>query len=668
MAAPAPVSAVLAMQRGVGNAATSRMLTRQKDEDDYVKSSKGGVPTFDTKAEKWATADDPGKEAKEGDGRRFGQADAKPKRQREVHKSLSAVQSVEDIDALDVDAVRDMNPQSLLPYRILRDVLHQSWHVAKEVLLDPRPEGRDARRALMTKLWEYRQWHHQEIIAEVAEELNAREKDAKALLPSKGAGSATLSSDIDVNLKGNHTELAVPLFNERFRQSRRLPQHKWDNEPGVVYDVNVYAIDFMHQFAPNEAGGRRTTQKEGGREGRAQGGIADAGLEKADRHEQMVTSLFKVRLFMDQDKWDAYQASTLRGLQGAGATEMVVAFEDAESRFAGYLGEMSEQMGIKIDAAVEKASGVDQLKAGAAAKAPGPKHDHATESKQENVLMVAANRIYERKLAAIHSKRAELKKLTGAMKGADEKQRRSIDRQIDELLLGLRGMVAESAMYANEASMTDATIHHGVVGIQGGKEIDQRKHEGINALNEHLADVMKEVGRYGPDLGPAAYKSGKYLMRLGDAAKNLGFGYVRGVGLLYELGRKISEDIKVRADSQVVDTGRESATAVRTIAKVNDLDGLIGLVMDTASSVTQEYQQERHVETEGGAGDTAEDFGYRTGAKKERNEHVLNQQMVHPADRAEGNVAEGPQEELTYTMTENELEALRRKWGTSKKS
>lgn len=54
---------------------------------------------------------------------------------------------------------------------------------------------------------------------------SVNQRDPEALEPSKGAGSTTLSSDIDVNLKGNHTELAVALFNSRFRKPKKLSAH-----------------------------------------------------------------------------------------------------------------------------------------------------------------------------------------------------------------------------------------------------------------------------------------------------------------------------------------------------------------------------------------------------------------------------------------------------------
>jgi hypothetical protein len=412
-----------------------------QEADEYAANHSGPVPTYDTakETEGWDVAG--GVDRGEGDKRRFKEADGSRARQRKVFIDLGRVNTVEDIDLLDPDIIRDINPQSIVPYRILHDVLHQSWHVAKEELLEKKatpPNGN--RRMLMTKLWEYRQWHHQKILEEVQAELNARQNDQKALTASKGAGSATLSSDIDVNLKGNHTELAVPLFNERFRNPKTLSGHTWDNEAGVVYDVNVYAVDFMHMFGGEQDGaGHNVTKKEGSRVGQEMGGIGSAALAAEDRKAQLQTSLFKARLFMDDAQWKDYQALTLKGLPAADRGPQEAAFRGAEALFAGYLAEMAAEMDVKLDAVLDKeprkASGVERLAKGAASKVPRGEHGHEAAAKQENVLMTAANRIYERKLAVIHAARAELKATIAAKKGADDV---ATEKKIDAQLLKLR--------------------------------------------------------------------------------------------------------------------------------------------------------------------------------------------------------------------------------------
>ena len=103
----------------------------------------------------------------------------------------------------------------------------------------PKPAAsKDWRELLMAKLREFRQWRHDLILRRTqADPAIGR----AGLTEWKAAGSTTLTSDFDVNLKGNKTELAVAVFNRLFKADG------WEHEAGVVYDVNVYAVDFMHK-------------------------------------------------------------------------------------------------------------------------------------------------------------------------------------------------------------------------------------------------------------------------------------------------------------------------------------------------------------------------------------------------------------------------------------
>jgi hypothetical protein len=224
-------------------------------------------------------------------------------------------------------------------------------------------------------------------------------------------------------------------------------------------------------------------------------------------------------------------------------------------------------------------------------------------------------------------------------------------------------MIAEAAMYANEASMTDATIHHGVVGIQGGAEINQTKAEGVNAVNEHLADVMKEANRYGPDLGHAAYKSGKYLMRLGDAAKNLGFGYIGGVQKLYKLGWTISVYIKGRAESESdVDTAENRQWPRAPSPAPVDLPALLKLGMETAADVAREQTRSAWLTPRLARTPTPPSATPRP-TRTPLNAHTENQDMVHPIDRPKAPV---PAQEADAPLTRPPSSSLRPKRRSSR--
>ena len=117
------------------------------------------------------------------------------------------------------------------------------------------------------------------------------------------------------------------------------------------------------------------------------------------------------------------------------------------------------------------------------------------------------------------------------------------ERNVEIHLTLLRDKISEGNLFANEAYLTDGAVNHAVQGLQIGKQIRQTAAQGGDAITENMADALKEIHRHGKTLGEAAFKSGKYLFRLADAAKNAG---VRD-GLViktYALGDMISNRIK----------------------------------------------------------------------------------------------------------------------------
>lgn len=619
---------LLALQRSAGNAAVSNLLAREPGDDD------GPAP------------------------------------------APAEIRTLADIDALTVEQVAAIDVQSLVPYRIIHDVFHQNWHYVKEALVSKPPADKaDVRNKLMEKLIAYREWHHKQIIREVAAEMNEGlgEQDKKALDPdrSKGGGSDSLTSDIDVNLKGTTTEMAVAKFNQAFKRPKSVPGHDWDFEPGVVYDVNVYALDFLHLFGTVQQDGHAVTVKEGAREQGGAGGVQDAELAADDRIRQLAVSLFKARLYMTDAQYRGYIDRARQGV--ADTRDLTRADVMARGHYRRYLEAMAKQMDEKLEFAVDRASsGVAQLQARAIQLVPGAEgeNEHHVDAKRQDTVMAAANRIYETKLVSIREQRQVLKDLlTRLGTTEDATARAAIERIIDLRVNLLRDDISEAAMYANEASMTDAAVSHGVLGIQGGRRIEQPKHEGIEAVNEHVADLHKETAHY--DGWEAIFKGGKYLMRLADAARNLGFGYVHGVKDLYDVGWKISTEIKGHAGKKGHDVAAESADAVRAQLGLTEVDQVLAYAREIAALVLQEYQNERSAERgPGGSGDTATAYGFATPPEKTQNTHMGNQQMTHPVDRAAGSklptytddLAAGLDALWQFRLTEEELDRLRGFW------
>ena len=456
-----------------------------------------------------------------------------------------------DLQEMTVPQAAQVRPMGSAPRNILKHALHESWHHAKDVLLAAEPaRNKTARELLMAKLWEFRQWHHEAILRQTQADASIGKE---GLSDWKAAGSTTLTSDIDVNLKGSRTELAVGVFNRLFRADG------WAHEAGVVYDVNVYAMDFMHgdtfkgltetrggtvkphKFGPDDTA-TRVSAKEGPREGSQGGGIGkrnpvlDERMLAADADLQRVWSLVKMRLYMTGGQWAEY-------LVNAGVPPQTTAAVDL--RYRAYMDQLSERM-LRGREAVALADEVRQTGFAAidtVARAQGER----TRADPEQVKMEASNRLYEEKLLQMAGLRRAVQTQIALrqtwLTAGREDDAEALDAAIDGNLAMLRDLISECAMLSNEAYVTDGAVNHTVVGLQSKIGITQTNAETMDAFNENVADSLKEIARHGGSIGEAAYKAGKYLWRMADAARNLD-SPVPGIDRLYEVGYTVANEIK----------------------------------------------------------------------------------------------------------------------------
>ena len=464
----------------------------------------------------------------------------------DVHRALEAGELSEaEVQGLDVKHAAQINPLGDAPRKILKNTYGQSWNRAKHATVG---KGAGAE-MVMTKLWEFRQWHHDKILKATQAELEPGELSKWA-----AAGSTTLTSDIDVNLKGSNTEKAVKVFNRLFKED------DWAYEAGVVYDVNVYALDFLHgkTFAGVKRDGQRVAAKEGDRAGEDAGGVslsspADAA---ADANHQEVWTLVKMRLYMTPDEWDEYKG----GVDSTGAEG--AKWAEVESRYANYRdtlrAEMTNVSKATLAAADEsEKTGITVLNQVAQQKAEADGSVTDKETQSEDNLMAASNRVYERKLKEMKKTRNRVKEDIDEYDALIEQGKRTSNRfsplaeeeaemlhaEINENLAILRDLISECALYSNEAYLTDGAVNHAVVGLQEGIEIHQTKAESLHAVNENVADCLKEMARHGENVGEAGYKAGKYMWRLADAARNMGMSG----GLIdtyYDAGFELANTIK----------------------------------------------------------------------------------------------------------------------------
>ncbi len=515
----------------------------------------------------------------------------------QINQHLAAgTLSEEELQQITPQQVAQVNPLGEEPRKILKNALHESWHHAKETLLKPGGNVA-AREMLMAKLWEFRQWHHDVILRRTqADPAIGKE----GLTEWKAAGSTTLTSDIDVNLKGSKTEQAVAVFNRLFKADG------WSKEAGVVYDVNVYALDMMHadtfkgladtgsgverhNFSA-DASATRVSAKEGARSGSSGGGVSSGNamlaerMKGADTSLQNVWSLVKMRLYMTGTEWQEY-------VTGASVAAETVSAVDL--RYDSYMDQLKKRMaeGTELLEVADEAgmTGFEVLDAVAQSKA-------GAEGDGEDVKMAASNRIYEQRLVEMSQLRAHVKsqivRYEALVKAGEADDAEMLDAAIDGSLAMLRDLISECAMFSNEAYVTDGAINHAVVGLQSKIGIAQTRSETMDAFNENVGDALKEIKRHSATIGEAAYKAGKYLWRMADAARNLG-NTNADILELYHAGYTLANEIKGGSRTQAQNEAAAAEVLQRHLgADAADPDSLMKFVRRLATVVANEHSED----------------------------------------------------------------------------
>jgi hypothetical protein len=453
------------------------------------------------------------------------------------------------VEKIDPKYAAQINPLGDAPRNILKGTYGQSWNRAKHATV-----GKGAGpEMVMTKLWEFRQWHHDKILNETKAALEPGELSKWA-----AAGSTTLTSDIDVNLKGSNTEKAVEVFNAKFKADG------WAQEAGVVYDVNVYALDFLHgkTFGGVLRGDKRVAAKEGDRIGESAGGVSISNTDAAaaDASNQEVWTLVKMRLYMTPIEWGKYKTGVdAQGQDGAKWAEVENRYDTYRDTLRAEITKVAQDDLVAADEAGK--TGITVLNAVARQKAEAT-HAQDVKTEAEDQLMASSNRVYERKLAEMKTTRtrvkADIKRYEALIAEGNQEEADALHDQINPALSQLRDLISECALYSNEAYLTDGAVNHAVIGLQEGIEIHQTKAESLHAVNENVADCLKEMARHGESAGEAGFKAGKYMWRLADAARNMGMsgGAIDGY---YETGYELANTIKGGAASPQGHTGPAGA-------------------------------------------------------------------------------------------------------------
>jgi hypothetical protein len=333
---------------------------------------------------------------------------------------------------------------------------------------------------------------------------------ARPLEWNYGAGSGTATSDIDVNLAGDATEFAVKRFNEMFRS-------EWGKDSGSVFDVNVYAHDYLptsgafslvkvRQAVESgaEFGSQPMSSEKWGEKNvtfeTSLGGAAAAKVTES----QEVYSLVKIRKDMSLKEWSAYKLAQQHELADntAALERKREAFEKAEAKF--------EERSLAVQ---REAARADRA-AAEAAKAKGKKPEKRAESERR---LTAENDLYMEKLAVVASRRQDLalarEKLAAGKGSPDE-----VEQASTAVLVALH----ESSMYANEAYITGAAVLH-VVGnmqlLKGNEkvQIDLPVDDLLHSANEQVGFIFDDLEQEHASVPKALLKAGKYILRLGHA-------------------------------------------------------------------------------------------------------------------------------------------------------
>ncbi len=347
-----------------------------------------------------------------------------------------------------------------------------------------------------------------------------RGKQGKDQVEYKGSvGADTVTSDVDVSTGGANSEIAVRAYNEVFRETLGL-----DFDPGTVFDLNVYAMDFIHGKVDSEDKKSYTVNDENPEKPDA------VEADQRDR-EQDIWALVHVARFMPDDgEWDAYVQQTVGGIKDQKKkAEQSSRLAAARSRAKGF---ESRLVGMMVHLSESLDFGVKQLENSAWSE------DENREYLQGALRMRAANKIYEDKLLQVKELRLEIAALRQSIakkeSGADPKK-------LKQLVSRLAGELSMAQLYANEVYGTGGGTVHAVMGMQVKKKLSEERGFAVEAkippqqwyqtFTDNLGDVLKDFEHYGKAHGShaadhwyAAFKMGKYADRMVDAVPHLAEG------------------------------------------------------------------------------------------------------------------------------------------------
>ncbi|MFO7033093.1 hypothetical protein B9T07_25375, partial [Limnospira fusiformis CCALA 023] len=474
--------------------------------------------------------------------------------------------------------------------KILETAFHSNWFLAQEYLLDTSKwvkQGKQKQEAeakldnfkkLMKRFIKLREEETNKLLEDIRDELHQQNQfknmEPKRVLEWGYAGSTSLTSDIDYNLKGSGSIQAVSLFNKYFKTKLN-----WALDPGTVYDVNVYAQDFMtpspegKPFDKNEYQNTITPVQEI-QELNASEARESLGFE-AFSLNQDVWSMLKMRIYMSESEWNNYKQEILQNPQGDDSDDAIARqlqiqaqIQDTEEYYQDYTQNLNNKI-LEIET-----SGDEVYQKMRAMLKQGKKNLSKHQSK-ESQKMMAANLIYEEKLQKVSQLRQELQELKSS-----ENVKESA---IKEVGIKIKNALSEAIIYSNEAYFTQGAVHFSVIGQQIGQgkyTLIMSQEEHLHSFREQVGDTLKVLSNYKDNqIIKAAMKAGKYIDRMAKSAipimeNNQPVGYQK----LADLG---AEAAKLKSDKTKVEKLRDKSNDKRLYEKekkeLSDLQNTVKL-------------------------------------------------------------------------------------------
>jgi hypothetical protein len=330
------------------------------------------------------------------------------------------------------------------------------------------------------------------------------------------AGSNDATSDVDTSLSGEGTEFAAKRFNELFSAA-------WGRDSGIVFDVNVYARDFVPQL--DKMAFHKTSKSELGDDVQASAeatikwdtDIRGTGFEGAWDNHQELQALYSTRSHMSKPEWITFKRQQLAATDALPNTAPQMARTTEKNRLNALFGQVEQKFRDHNDAVCQvalKSLNADLVSQGKLPFLKMPHYDnempHATQhaleatyakakapdarGKAETTALAAENTIYHQCLdgnAGVREKRLvadtrltslkgklakateelEAARLTGnptTIKAAEGKvatltgQVAEQTKVVHRLTFDLKVAISESLNYANETYATEAALLHTV--------------------------------------------------------------------------------------------------------------------------------------------------------------------------------------------------------------